>query len=66
MARPKKVVTDQNRILGEELRGVFNTDSWHQLFDILVEYEQDGGSPDDKVGRLIQKFIEKEFGKHSF
>lgn len=66
MARPKKQVTNQNVNLGEDLRSTFNTDAWHKLFNILVEYEQDGGSANDEVGKLIQKFIEKEFGKHSY
>lgn len=66
MARPKKQVTNQNINLGEDLRNTFNSDGWHQLFDILVTYEQEGGSADDEVGRLIQKFIDKQFAQHSF
>lgn len=66
MAKPKKKVTNQNINLGEDLRNSFNSDEWHQLFDILATYEQEGGSPDDKVGRLIQRYIEKEFSSHSF
>lgn len=66
MARPKKQVTNQNINLGEDLRNTFNSDEWHQLFDILVTYEEDGGSADDKVGRLIQKYIEKNFAQHTF
>lgn len=66
MAKPKKKVTDQNIILGEDLRNSFNSDEWHKLFDILVTYEEDGGSANDEVGRLIQKFIERKFANHSF
>lgn len=66
MARPKKQVTNQNINLGEDLRSTFNSDEWHRLFDILVTYEEEGGSADDEVGRLIQKFIDKKFAQHSF
>lgn len=66
MAKPKKQVTDQNINLGEDLRSSFNSDEWHRLFDILITYEEDGGSADDATGRLIQKYIERHFSQHSF
>ncbi|MFP5492670.1 MAG: hypothetical protein ACLGG0_14290 [Bacteriovoracia bacterium] len=66
MTNRLKKASTKNHNLGEDLRSPFNTDEWHKLFDILVQYEQDGGSADDEVGRLIQKFIEKQFTRHSF
>lgn len=66
MTNRMKKASNKNRNLGEDLKSPFNSDEWHKLFDILVQYEQDGGSADDQVGRLIQKFIEKRFAGHSF
>lgn len=66
MAKPKKIVSNQNINLGEDLAANFNSDEWHKLFDILAKYEEDGGSADDNVGRLIQRFIEKRFSTNDF
>lgn len=61
MGRKPKEVNQNSINLGEDLRVAFNSDEWHQLFDILLAYEEDGGSANDEVGRLIQKYIEKHF-----
>lgn len=66
MAKQIKKASNKNHNLGEDLKSPFNSDEWHKLFDILAQYEQEGGSADDQVGRLIQKFIEKRFASHSF
>lgn len=63
MARSKKQVTEQMQSFAEELKNIQNSDKFHQLFDILCEYEADGGSSEDECGKFIQKYIQDTFFK---
>ena len=65
MAKPLKKASNKIINLGEDLKSQFNSDEWHKLFNILNENEEAVGSANDKYGRLIQKYIEKNFAKHS-
>lgn len=55
--------TDLSKQLLQELKDLpyfKNRKEWDELFDILIQYEEDGGS-DPKIINLIESFIEKRF-----
>ena len=63
MSRKKNPVTEKMKVFSDELNNLHNSNEFHELFNILCEYEADGGSSEDECGRLIQKHIEKLFFK---